>query len=146
MPTPKLVLVYSRGWSIGSPLIRHADRWGAWSHCGLLDADGQHVLESRAFAGVVRTPWPEFLARTTHLEQVDVACPNPAAGLAWAHSQVGKGYDYLAIFGNLVRESWQKAGRWHCAEYVEQALVQAGRQRFRRETWRISPNNSWSVV
>lgn len=138
-------IVYCRGGSIGSPLIRAADRWGRWSHCGIVIPWGG-VIEARAFHGVVLTPMVEVIARVSHLETVEIKVPDLAGGLAWAQAQIGKGYDYGAIFGNLLRESWQDDDRWECSELVEAFLAQCGRPRFREQAWRISPNLSWSVL
>lgn len=140
----RVTAVYSRGFSIGSLLIRHADRFGSWSHCGLLTPEGT-VIEARAFHGVVETPFAEFANRASHYWLRDIECPNPEAAIAWYRSQIGKGYDYLAIFGLLFRNSWQSDNRWHCAEGLEMALVYGNRRRFRWDAWRISPNMSWVV-
>lgn len=144
MPGQVATIAYSRGLSVGSPFIRHADRWGRWSHCGIV-MPGETVIEARAFHGVVETGWDRFAERATHVERVEVPVFDLWAGLSWALQQRGKGYDYLAIMGNAVRESWQEEDRWHCAELVEAFLAKCGRQRFREATWRISPNMSWSV-
>lgn len=144
-PSDRACLVYSRCRTPGSPLIRHADRWGQWSHCGIVAA-ANTVIEARAFHGVVQTPVFEFLYRASHTELVEIAVPDIAAGLTWAQQQIGKGYDYRSILGNLLRQSWQDDERWQCAELVEAFLVACGRPRFRASTWRISPNLSWSVL
>lgn len=138
-------VVYSRSFTLGTPILRHADRWGRWSHCGIVTPD-QRVLEARAFHPVTDTTWEAFEKRTTYRETVDIEVPNLEDGLKWAWEQKGKSYDYKAIFGNLFRESWQSPDKWHCAEFVEMFLAKCGRPRFRQETWRISPNNSWSVL
>ena len=38
--TASLVVVYARSHSIGGLLIRHADRFGRWSHCGVVTTEG----------------------------------------------------------------------------------------------------------
>lgn len=141
---PALTVIYSRSRTLGAPLIRHADRFGRWSHCGILAPDGW-VIESRAFHGVAETPWAEFIDRVSHHELRSIACPDPDAAIAFARSQIGKGYDYRAILGLAMRNSWEEPDRWHCAELVEAALVAGGRRRFLSEAWRISPNMSFIV-
>jgi hypothetical protein len=96
-------------------LIRMADRWGQWSHCGLI-SERETVLEALAFKGVVETRTEDFFERVSHYEIVYFAVPSAAAGLRWAREQLGKGYDYGALFGNLFREPWQDDSRHDCAE------------------------------
>lgn len=143
---PDLVVAYCRSATLGGFLIRNADRWGHWSHCGLLTPD-ETVIEARAFHGVVEVPRSEFAQRyySGALSYATIECPDPAAALSWARAQVGKGYDYGAVLGNLVRESWQDDSRWTCSELIEGALAQGGRARFRDAGWRISPNLSAMV-
>lgn len=140
-----LTVIYSRFRTLGSPLIRHADRFGRWSHCGILTPDFS-VIEARAFHGVVETPVSVFNRRASHQELRQVECPNPDAAIDFAREQIGKGYDYGAVLGLLLRESWEDDSRWHCAELVEAALVAGGRRRFLSEAWRISPNMSFIVA
>lgn len=141
-----LTLAFSRSFSIGAPFIRGADRWGRWSHCGIVTADGRHVLEARAFHGVTKTTCDEFADRATDLELNVVRVVDAALALSWAEAQVGKGYDYVAILGNLFREPWQSDDRHHCAEYVAKALLHGGRRLFRVEPWKVSPNLIWMVT
>ena len=142
---PSVTLIYSRSATIGGLLLRAADRWGRWSHCGVVTANGT-VIEARAFVGVVESPWVDFIERTSYHELVQVEVPNLDAGLWWLGCQIGKPYDYGAILGNIFRESWESEDKWECSELVEAFLVACGRRRFRQELWRLSPNLSWSVV
>lgn len=142
---PTLTLVYSRSHTIGGLLIRHREAFGDWSHCGVVTG-GSTVIEARAFAGVVETPQDEFIARYGGRHQfVDIECPDPQAGIDWYRSQVGKGYDYLSIFGLAFRNSWHEEDRWNCSEGAEMALIKAGRHRFRDSPSHISPNLSYMV-
>lgn len=145
---PKLYVVYARSHTIGGLVIRHTERWGRWSHCGVVVDDGSAVVEARAFHGVVSTPLQAFKRRYAHSRMAlkTVNCPDPLAGEAWVKAQIGKPYDYGAVFGALVRESWQDDDRWMCSELVEAALVQAGARRFVDVPSRISPNVSFMVI
>lgn len=142
----KLVIVYGRSATLGGLLIRHADRFGRWSHCGVVTPENT-VIEALAFRGVVETPAAEAYARYTRIEFANIDCPDPGAGVRWARSQVGRGYDYAALVGlALRRKSWAEDGRWHCSELVERALAEAGRRRFRDSPAIISPNLSFMVM
>lgn len=144
----KLNVVYARSHTIGGLIIRHAERWGRWSHCAIVVDGGRAVVEARAFHGVLLTPWSKFVRRygSSRVSLQAIACPAPAVGELWAKQQVGKPYDYGAVLGALVRESWQDESRWMCSELVEAALVQAGARRFRDMPSRISPNISYMVI
>lgn len=142
---PSLHVVYARSHTLGGLLIRAREAFGQWSHCGIVTPQGT-VVEALAFRGVIETPMDAFVARypqPSQRRQEVIPCPDPDAGLAWARSQLGQGYDYLAIAGLAFRNSWQEPGRWQCAELLEAALVHAGRRRFRSAPYRISPNVSW---
>lgn len=141
----KLRVVYTRSHTIGGILIRWRDPYGAWSHCAVITPDNT-VVESRAFHGVVETPLDEFLSRYPRYQIVDIECPNPDLGVAWARSQLGKGYDYLSIFGMALRRSWQSTDKWHCAELLEMASIKSGKERFRDSPSHISPNLSYWVI
>ena len=143
---PHLTVLYVRGHTLGSVLLRNADRWGRWSHCALLSHNGT-VIESTVPGGVREVPYIDFLSRHSRVEAVKVSCLRPDRGMAFAQEQIGKPYDWRAVLGNLVRESWERPDAWHCAELVEAALVKAGRRRFRGNSgWRISPNQSFMVT
>lgn len=138
-------IVYSRSRSLSTVLIRGADRWGRFSHCGVVTPNDT-VIEARLLGGVIETPRDKFNARASHQELVHIPVFDLDAGLEWLSSQRGKGYDVLAILGNIARESWQDEDRWQCAELVETFLTKCGRPRFRPDAWRISPTQSWSVL
>lgn len=144
----KLTVIYARSATLGGVLIRARDPFGKWSHCAVM-TDDHSVIEAESLKGVVETPLGDFLARypgQTQREFVEVECPDPSAGIAWARTQVGKGYDYLAIFGLLTRGSWQSDGRWMCSELAERTLIESGRSRFRDFPHHISPNLSWMTL
>ena len=140
-----LIAVYSRSATLGGLLLRYSDRWGGWSHCGVVTPQNT-IIEARAFHGVVESSMAEFVGRCSHCEFTRIDVPDADAGVAWAREQLGKPYDYGAVAGNLFRESWQDDDKWECSELLEGAVAKAGRPRFRQQTWRISPNLSWSVL
>lgn len=142
-----LQAIYALSSGVPGFLIRNADTYAKWSHVGILTPQNT-IIESRAFKGVTETPVENFLARYPQAgktQRVDIECPDPEAALAWARLQLGKGYDYLAVFSLAIRESWQKDDCWHCAELLEAALVKGGAKRFKDTPWHISPNISYMV-
>lgn len=144
--TQVAAVLYARSASLGGLLIRHHDNVapGRWSHGAVL-LWGQ-VVEAHALHGVRSIPLSEFEATYSRIERVEYEVPDAAAGEAWLVSQIGKGYDYLAVFGRLFRRSWQDTSRWHCQELVETYLAQCGRQRFRDSPAHITPNLGYMVL
>ena len=144
---PLLTAVYARSPKFGGAVIANIDTINRWSHCALDTGTGT-VIEARMLDGVVETPWRDFADRYAgQLVMVGHECQRPEAGIAWARGQLGKPYDWLADLGFAFhRKSWQDEGRWECAELVEAALIQAGRNRFREAPHRITPNMSWMTV
>lgn len=137
--------IYRRSRSIPSFLIR-AFTWGSyWSHVGILGADG-HVIEASGWHGVVKTPLGEFLAKASEYECVDIYCPDPERALTFSEAQVGKPYDWGAVFGIVFRRNWAEDDSWFCFELLEAALVAGSRVRFREGINRITGNLSYLPV
>ena len=137
-------LIFSRSRTIGSPLIRLAT-WGTWSHCGILTPE-QTVLEARWPQGVVETPVEQFRAHASHHAEATIATPDDAAGIAWARRQIGKPYDTFGVLSLGIQRDWEDPEKWWCSEFVEAALIAAGRRRFRHGSRRITPQHSWMVL
>ena len=110
---PALHVVYARSHTLGGLLIRAREAFGQWSHCAIVTPD-HTVVEAVMRKGVIETSAADFVARypqPSQRRQEIIPCPDPAAGLAWARSQLGQGYDYLAISGLAFGNSWQNSGR-----------------------------------
>jgi len=118
-------IVYSRAGNLGDWIVRVGQWWGPWTHCAILD--GEHVIEARAWHGVVRTPLADAMARASRFKVVDVHTPDDHAGIAWARTTVGTPYDWWGALGVFTRKrEWQEDDAWYCSEHVERALVEAG--------------------
>ena len=140
-----LTLLYARSWTVGGALIRAAQWFGRYSHVAILTVDGT-VIDSTAFHGVRETFYDEWAKRYSHIKTVRVECPSPDAGITWARSRVGAGYDYRAVANFILRKLGQDKARWHCVEFVETAVAMAGRARFRGDASRITPHQSYTVI
>lgn len=84
--------------------------WSKWHHAGVIDGD--EVIHARAFKGVV----------VEKLEDVKKRYPNhkirELLGVSEsARSEVGKKYDWSAIFGHPFNR-WDDPKRWYCFELV----------------------------
>lgn len=137
-----MVTIYlTAGKSIGSFLIRFFT-WSKWSHAFI--KDGDHVIEAKAFTGVQRVPLDEALKHATRVATIEVASNNPEQILDAVRSQVGKGYDYMGVFGFLFRRNWQRTDKWLCSELLAWGFNQAQEPIFRGEdVARVSPAHWW---
>lgn len=118
-------------------LIR-AFTWSRWSHCGILDGD--KVIEATALHGVVVTPLHEFIARYNRYSIADMLVSDDSEAINRALSQVGKRYDFSAIFGILLRSGWNSDSAWFCSELVAHAADTYRADRISR----ITPEMIWS--
>jgi uncharacterized protein YycO len=142
-----VVVVYARSHSIGGLYIRHMDRFGKWSHCGIVTPENT-VIEAMAFKGVIETPIQEFYARYDgRTELRNIWCPSPTNAVEFARKQLGKGYDYAGALGIAFRrKSWADDSNWQCSELVEAAVKEGGNQRFDEAPSIITPSLSYMVL
>ncbi len=99
--------------------------WSEFSHVEFL-LDNGTTLGAHAQGGVrIR---PQNYDRFTRIQivEVEVTEPEKAAILKFAHAQVGKGYDFLDIFGIFFHRDWRDDRRWICSELVA-AAFESGR-------------------
>jgi uncharacterized protein YycO len=138
-------ILVSRSRNVFGAAVRHFDNGPSrhWSHGGILLNNGA-VIESRAFHGVVSTPFAEFMGRYSRMDVIRFEVPRLENANDWLNLQRGKGYDYLAIVGRLARKDWHDDRRWHCWELVEAYLRVGGLQRWRDGPQRITPNMGYS--
>lgn len=124
-------------------LIRTAT-WSTWSHVALVDGDS--VIEAAAGYGVRELPLSEATARNSHYEMVDLPARNPEAIIAAARSQLGKPYDWTAIWALGLRRDWQENDAWFCSELVAWAAAAAGEDWFRCSALRrVVPQHLWML-
>lgn len=137
-------VLFSRRALPGSVGIRVVT-WSQWSHVEILDGD--ELIGANMFRGVSITPLRERLEVSSLVAVVDFPCADPAAVIAAARSQLGKGYDFLGLLGILTRQrNWQNTEDWFCSELVAWAFAEAGCPLFRVELGsRIVPQHLWML-
>lgn len=127
---------------IGSKLIR-ALTWSKFSHAAIIDGDE-----------VIEAVWPrvrvasieEVLAKHSRCEIIDIPCADECAAIKAARSQIGKPYDWSALFGIIFHRNWQEMDSWFCSELVAWAFAQGGDPLFRQEAMhRITPQHLWMI-
>ena len=127
----------------GAALIR-AITWSDWSHVAIID--GEEVIEA-TWPAVRVVPLADVIVKHSRFVVADIPCQDPAAVIAAARSQIGKPYDFTALFGMLARRDWQEADRWFCSELVAWSFSQGGSPLFRPETlYRITPQHLWMIA
>lgn len=138
-----LRLLFSRTRGPLSLAIRAAT-WSAWSHVAIVD--DRWVIEAVAGHGVRSIPLEQALeGRIT--AQVDLPCQCPGGVVYAAASQLGKPYDYAALFGLAMRRNWQRDDAWFCSELVAWACEAAGQPLFRAtELRRVTPQHLWMLA
>lgn len=114
----KLPIIFARSNQIGSLAIR-LFTWSRFSHVGIID--GEYVIEAVGSKGVIRTPIAYFKARYSYTEEAYFYCDNVEHSLNLARAEIGRGYDWLAIFGHILRRRWDKPNRWVCSELIAYA-------------------------
>lgn len=117
-----------------------------WNHSAICFEE--EVFDSTFIPGVQLRSKKDFLKKYTRYEIINVTdVPYPDQAYEFAKAQVGKKYDWKALFGIFFQKRrWQEEDRWFCSELVEATIAAAGRQRFRDKIYRITPHQNWSVI
>lgn len=137
-----LSILFCRSNLPGSWLIR-AFTWSRWSHVCLIDGD--NVIEA-AWPCVRITTLANVLAKHTAYQIVELPCADPEGALAAAYYQVGKGYDWTALLGFILRRNWQESDCWFCSELVAWAFAQGKTHIFRpKAISRVTPEHLWML-
>lgn len=139
MNNNKLIVIFGRNHLPFSWLIR-VFTWSRWSHCGVVVAGDTHVVEATAKHGVIITPIEEFKERYTDWQIAELPCDDVRLAHQRLKSQLGKKYDFGAIFGILLRTGWNIEDKWFCSELTAYAA-----NTFREDrVGRITPEDIWS--
>lgn len=136
-------ILIARNNRLGSLLIR-AVTLSRWSHAAIF-LDGV-VIDSTLRTGVRSITYAEFARHYPTHVVIDVPLPDEDNAIRFLASQVGKPYDWTALFGIVLQRNWQEPDAWFCSELVEAALSKGGRQRFRDSVSRITPQQTWAVI
>lgn len=114
-----------------------------FSHMAVL-LDDNTVIEAAAFKGVVRGSFENFTKIYDRVIIQDLPLPNEEAAINFLLEQIGKPYDWTAIFGIVFRNGkWTDLDSWFCSELVEAAVKAGGLDRFKEDISRIIPQYCW---
>lgn len=123
-------IILTRSLALSSLAIR-ARLLEPWSHAMVMDSP-THIIDATFQAGGVRRrPIEKALAGRVVAKYEDAPLPRDAEARAWLYDQVGKAYDWRAIYG------WAGAGRdwhdehaWFCFELIAAAIEFGSDYRF----------------
>lgn len=118
--SPTIKVIFGRNHLPFSWLIR-IFTWSRWSHCGIVV--GNMVFEATATKGVVITPIDDFIKRYNDHAFADVVVIDSVADAYDRLAvEVGKPYDFSAVFGILFRTGWDDNSKWFCSELVAKVV------------------------
>lgn len=137
--------IYCRQRTLSSLAIRVFDGFRQWSHAaGILDG-GEHVIEARAWTGVVITPLADVISRSSEFKIVERPAPMKGVGDAWALRSVGCPYDWLGALGVKWNRNWEDDWAWFCSEHDAMWQLKNGHPLVRKGTRGVSPNDSYMI-
>ncbi len=139
-----LHLVFMDSNTIGGRLIRMVT-WGKWSHVGILSNDFSIYDSKLSCGGVVKADLGDRLSQ--YRKHCVVELPVDDAGVIRAvHSQLGKPYDFSAVFGIPFHRNWQEEDKWFCSELVAWACAQGGFPVINKPFGRVTPQDLYETV
>lgn len=114
--------------------------WSDFSHVDLV-VNSQDLLGAKLSGGVrIRKAAAQKFSKVAQFG-VHVSPAEEAQVIAFLFGQIGKPYDWGAIFGLIFRRDWQKAESWFCSELIAAAFQQAGVPLLRETLNRITPRD-----
>lgn len=117
--------------------------WSKYSHIAILAPDNMTVYEA-VWPRVRKTTLAELHREEAVIQAVEMHLARPDTAIAWLEQQVGKPYDWLALFSFIVHHDWASPKKWFCSELASMAWDKGGSPLFRRNAvYRISPGMMW---
>jgi uncharacterized protein YycO len=141
--TGRVLLFKGRG--LLNMMIRCQTR-SCYSHAALLLPDSRTIIESYPGVGVQEKTISDW--RNIDVFRVPMMTPEMwNEAIAFARSQVGRKYDYLAIIRFVDRAKMPRNDRWFCSELVFESLERAGvTLLFNTASWAVAPGHlAWST-
>lgn len=136
--SPTIKVIFGKNHLPFSWLIR-IFTWSRWSHCGIVVGD--MVFEATATKGVVVTPLTNFIERYNNHAFADVVVRDSVANAYDRMArEIGKKYDFSAIFGIFLRTGWNNTDKWVCSELIAHVADTYREDR----VGRITPEDIWS--
>ena len=129
-------LVFCNSNMIGSWIIRKLT-FSKWSHVAIVDGDT--VIEA-VWPRVRQTSLQHLIETHRDHEFAEVRVDDEAAALAFARAQIGKRYDWRALFGlTTPTRDWERPDQWDCAELAAAVINAGSKFKLFRTLFRVSP-------
>lgn len=114
-----------------------------WNHVAI-EIDG--VIFHATGSNGVHITTPEKLGRDYPvIEPVRATMPHQDLAFAFAVNQLGKRYDWGAVYGMFFRANWHNDSKWFCSELAA-AVLEAGGQSLRLPGHRVTPRDLWVAL
>jgi len=142
----EITVIFSKNHLPLSWFIR-AFTFSKWSHCAVVD--GTKVVESTGAKGVNEGSLFSFIDRnyTYATRKFTVTKEQKQIILDTMRSQIGKKYDFRAIFGMPFKRDWQEDDCWFCSELIAYAFDKAGVPLVSKNAvHRVTPEDIWKLV
>ncbi len=134
--------IYSLVFTSGEQPISRAVRWFTWSpysHVAIINNETGEGWESITGSGVRLTNLPRVL-RSADKHTIRYIDANSSLE-DFLNKQIGKKYDYGAIFGFVFRKNWQAKDKWFCSELIAEAFSSVNNPILAKISWRVTPGN-----
>lgn len=142
----EVTVIFSKSYLPFSVLIRMFT-FSKWSHVGIVD--GTRVIESTGKHGVSEGSLFSFIDRNHAYatRKFTVTKEQKQIILDTMRSQIGKKYDFRAIFGMPFKRDWQEDDCWFCSELIAYAFDKAGVPLVSKNAvHRVTPEDIWKLV
>ncbi len=116
--------------------------WSHFAHVELLFSDDV-CISSVGTKGVLRRSKQDVLANVSDyiIKEVETTPEQEAIIREFAERQVGKPYDWGAIFSLPFRGHWDEDDKWFCSELCAAAFLEAGLCLINEDQSRITPRD-----
>ena len=135
-------IIYCTSNGFISALIRFFT-FSKWSHVAI-EFNGV-VIDSTSVNGVAVSSYKRFAATHKSIHMEELTGVNEEAVWRFLKSQIGKKYDFRAIFSFPFRRSWQRNSKWFCSELAAEALIMGGRN-LKIKSSRVTPRDLWAML
>ena len=135
-------VIFCRSNTIGGFLLR-LFTMSKWNHVAL-EYNGR-VIDANTGVGVTECGIVEFNGRYSKTETVKITSVNDNLSWKFAMNQVGKPYDWKAIFAFPFRKNWESENKYFCSELVASALIHGGKS-IRIKSNRVTPRDLWALL
>lgn len=140
----KVTIHFCKSENLGGRILR-LFLMSKWNHVAIQVGDS--VYESVSGPGVIRRPFSAFAKSWDRVSSVEVDISEVTRMLHFLNEQLGKPYDWKAIFAFPFRGSWEDRNAWFCSELVYEAVKEGeGSLPDRMPANRITPRDLWVAI